>query len=98
VLTPQDKNIITDFAEYLKDNPTLKVALHGHTDNIGEDAANLKLSEDRAKAVLEFLVQKGINRTRLSYKGFGAGKPVASNGNSEGRAQNRRTEFVIISK
>ena len=98
VLTPQDKNIITDFAEYLQENQNLKVALHGHTDNIGEDAANLKLSEDRAKAVLEFLVQKGINRTRLTYKGFGAGKPVASNGNSEGRAQNRRTEFVIISK
>ncbi len=97
-LTQQDKNIISDFAIYLKENPSLKVALQGHTDNIGDAGANMKLSEDRAKSVLEFLVSAGIRRDRLSYKGFGQTKPVAENNTAEGRSKNRRTEFVIIAK
>ena len=97
-LMQQDKNIISDFAIYLKENPSIKVALQGHTDNIGDPAANMKLSEDRAKSVLEFLVSCGIKRERLSYKGFGQTKPVAENNTADGRSKNRRTEFVIISK
>jgi outer membrane protein OmpA-like peptidoglycan-associated protein len=58
----------------------------------------MKLSEDRAKSVYDFLSQCGIVKTRLSYKGFGETKPVSSNENEDGKAQNRRTEFVILSK
>lgn len=97
-LTQQDQNIISDFAKYLQENPGIKLALHGHTDNIGDQAANMKLSEDRAKSVLEFLVSKGIKRDRLSFKGFGSTKPVADNSSPEGRSLNRRTEFFILSK
>lgn len=97
-LTRQDQFIIIDFSNYLKENPKLKVALHGHTDNIGDPLKNLKLSEERAKSVYDFLVSNGISRDRLSYKGFGETKPIDENNTSEGRSKNRRTEFVILSK
>ena len=97
-LNMQDKNILTDFSEYLKLNQSLKFTIEGHTDNSGNALDNLKLSEDRAKAVFDFLSQCGIDKSRLSFKGFGANKPVASNDNEEGKALNRRTEFVILSK
>jgi outer membrane protein OmpA-like peptidoglycan-associated protein len=97
-LNSQDKNILTDFSDYLKLNQGLKVAIQGHTDNSGSPADNMKLSEDRAKSVFDFLSQNGIEKSRLSYKGFGETKPVASNDIEEGKAQNRRTEFVILSK
>lgn len=97
-LTAQDKAIILDFAEYLKENPTLRVAVYGHTDNVGIPANNLKLSEDRAKSVSDFLIQNGVDKSRLSSKGFGATKPVSDNSSSQGRMKNRRTEFVILSK
>lgn len=98
VLNNQDKAIIIDFAAYLKENASLKVALHGHTDNAGDPASNLILSEERAKAVFNFLISKGIQKERLSYKGFGETKPIASNATLDGKSKNRRTEFVIISK
>ena len=97
-MNSQDKNILTDFSDYLKLNQGLKVTIQGHTDNSGSPADNMKLSEDRAKSVFDFLSQCGIEKSRLSYKGFGETKPVASNDIEEGKAQNRRTEFVILSK
>ncbi len=97
-LTRQDLHIIADFAEYLKENPGVKVALHGHTDNAGDPLKNLLLSEQRAKSVYNQLVTLGIDRGRLSFKGFGETKPIADNNQSEGRTQNRRTEFVITAK
>jgi len=97
-LTAQDQAIILDFASYLKENSALKVAVHGHTDNIGLAANNITLSENRAKAVYDFLVMNGVEKTRLSSKGFGADKPVSNNSSASGRMKNRRTEFVIISK
>ncbi len=97
-LNPQDKNILTDFSDYLKLNQGLKVTIQGHTDNAGNPADNMKLSEDRAKSVYDFLAQCGIEKMRLSYKGFGETKPVAGNDSEDGKAQNRRTEFVILSK
>jgi outer membrane protein OmpA-like peptidoglycan-associated protein len=74
------------------------VEIGGHTDNFGEDAYNLDLSSRRAKAVVAFLVQNKIAATRLKFKGFGEGKPIASNETDEGRAQNRRVEFLILKK
>lgn len=82
----------------LNDNPTVRIQIEGHTDNIGTSADNLKLSENRAKAVVNYLVSKGIPAARLTAKGFGATKPVADNKTEEGRAQNRRTELKVIAR
>lgn len=96
-LNEQCMNILTEFGAYLRENNRLKVAIHGHTDNVGNDAENLKLSENRAKAVYSFLTTLNIDATRLSYKGFGETKPLTGNDSDTARAQNRRTEFVILS-
>jgi len=97
-LTPESKLVIADFASFLKNNPKVSVAIHGHTDNQGDPAANKLLSNNRAKAVFDHLITLGIATSRLSYKGFGQDVPVESNDKAEGRAKNRRTEFVIVSK
>jgi outer membrane protein OmpA-like peptidoglycan-associated protein len=95
VLSPESAPELDRLAELLQQNPTLKIQINGHTDNVGSDADNLKLSEQRAKAVYDYLVQNGIAATRLLYKGYGETKPIASNATPEGRQQNRRTEFVM---
>ena len=82
--------------QLLKDNPTLKIQISGHTDNIGKPEDNLKLSDDRAQAVVTYLTAKGINILRLSYKGYGATQPIDSNASEEGRSKNRRTEVKVI--
>ncbi|MGZ5286803.1 MAG: OmpA family protein [Flavisolibacter sp.] len=82
----------------LTDNPTVRIQIEGHTDNIGTATDNLKLSENRAKAVVNYLVSKGVRASRLSAKGFGASKPIANNNTEEGRAQNRRTELKVIAR
>jgi len=87
---------LNNLLQLLTENPTIKVLISGHTDNTGEAAANLLLSENRAKAVAEYLISKGIDAKRLSWKGFGASKPVTENNTEGGRALNRRTEFTII--
>lgn len=89
---------INRLLQLLNDNPTLKVQINGHTDNVGKPADNLKLSAARAKSVVDYLISKGINATRLSYKGFGETKPIADNKTEAARALNRRTEFVIIAQ
>ena len=81
----------------LNDNPKLKIQIDGHTDNIGQPKDNLLLSNNRAKAVVDYLVSKGISPQRLTYKGFGAQKPVADNSTENGRAMNRRTALSVIS-
>lgn len=78
----------------MQDNPMLKFSVEGHTDSDGEDASNLKLSEARAKAVMDKLVESGIAKDRLTSKGHGESKPMAGNDSPEGKAQNRRVEFV----
>lgn len=97
-LNQQDKDIIEDFAEYLKLNTSLKVSIEGHTDNAGNPTENQKLSEERANAVLNYLVEQGIEKSKLVSKGFGSTKPKSTNDTEENMAKNRRTEFVIISK
>ena len=89
---------INRLLQLMAENPTLKVQINGHTDNVGKPADNLKLSASRAKSVVDYLVSKGINASRLSYKGFGETKPVAANTTEAGRAQNRRTEFVVTAQ
>lgn len=97
-LTTESKRIIDDFVEYLKDHTNFQLAIHGHTDNVSDDTFNQVLSENRAKSVYDYMVQEGVPASNLSYKGFGESKPIASNATEEGRAKNRRTEFVIVSK
>ncbi len=80
------------------DNPSLKIEISGHTDNVGSAAINKRLSEQRARAVVEFLIGRGIRNDRLTFKGYGFEKPIASNNTAEGRQLNRRTEFEIIEK
>lgn len=80
----------------MQNNKNLKIEISGHTDNVGDDKSNQKLSENRAKAVYEYLTTNGISAERLSYKGFGESSPVATNDTEEGRAQNRRTEFMVV--
>ena len=80
---------------YLEHN-LVKIEIGGHTDNQGGEAYNDKLSQDRAKAVYDYLVSRGIPAERLSYRGYGMRNPIADNSTEEGRAANRRTEFKII--
>jgi outer membrane protein OmpA-like peptidoglycan-associated protein len=79
----------------MTDNVKINIEIRGHTDNVGEEEANLILSEERAKAVYEYLIQNGIDSSRLDYKGFGESLPIADNETTLGRKQNRRTEFQI---
>jgi len=80
----------------LKDVPSLKVEISGHTDNTGSASINDKLSQDRAEAVVVYLKGKGIPAGRLTAKGYGSSNPIATNNNAQGRQENRRTEFEII--
>ena len=82
----------------LNDNPQMEIALSGHTDNQGSARLNLELSQDRVETVLLYLVGKGINRKRLSGKGYGGTKPIASNRSEQTRKLNRRVEFTIVKK
>ncbi|MDD3875152.1 MAG: OmpA family protein [Bacteroidales bacterium] len=84
--------------QLLKDMPKLKIEISGHTDNVGSASYNQRLSENRAKAVVDYLIRKGINTDRLEFKGYGFEQPIATNDNEEGRQMNRRTEFKIVSK
>lgn len=84
--------------QLLNENPTVKILIAGYTDNIGTSADNIKLSENRAKSVIKYLVSKGIDSKRLTSKGFGASDPIADNNTEEGRALNRRTELKIVSR
>lgn len=79
----------------LKENPSLKIRINGHTDNTGKPEDNLKLSNNRANAVIQYLVSKGIDEKRLSSKGWGETQPIADNNTEEGKAKNRRTEMTI---
>ncbi|MEI6765107.1 MAG: OmpA family protein [Bacteroidota bacterium] len=97
-LSVETKLILDGFIEFLEENPAIKVSIQGHTDNVGNDEGNLKLSESRAKSVYEYLIQRSIDASRLSFQGFGETKPLVSNDTPEGRAKNRRTEFVIMGK
>jgi outer membrane protein OmpA-like peptidoglycan-associated protein/Tol biopolymer transport system component len=85
-------NLLVDL---LTKNPTLKLEIAGHTDNTGTEAANLVLSENRAKSVFEYIVSKGIAEDRISYKGYASSKAVADNTTEAGKAKNRRTEYVV---
>jgi len=89
---------LNKLVEFLNKNPTLVIEIGGHTDNVGNDQANMLLSENRAKSVVDFLVAKGIIVTRLQAKGYGETIPKGDNSTEKGREENRRTEFRIVKK
>src|SRR5215218_4877641 len=93
-LKPEAAKTIAEIVKLLKENPTLKLSIEGHTDDVGLRPLNEKLSRDRAAAVLEAVAAGGIARARLSSAGHGPAKPLADNGTSEGRAKNCRVELV----
>jgi len=94
-IKPESEGVLAQIIELLKNDTALKLEIQGHTDNVGAQAANLKLSQDRGAAVKTYLVSKGgIDATRLATQGLGDSKPVADNTTEEGRAQNRRVELV----
>ncbi len=96
VLLPASQAELKKLTDILNDYPLMKIEIAGHTDNVGGDAYNLKLSKERAKAVVDYLLKSKIENTRLSYQGYGSTMPVASNDTDAGRALNRRVEFVIL--
>lgn len=82
--------------DFLANNPGIKIEIGGHTDNIGSPEYNQNLSENRAKSVFEYLLSMKVDKSRISYKGYGYTKPIDTNDTDEGKAKNRRTEFTIL--
>ena len=82
--------------DLLQNNPGMKIEVGGHTDSQGADATNLSLSQKRAQAVVDYMTLAGVDKGRLIAKGYGESQPIADNSTKEGRAKNRRTEFVIV--
>ncbi len=97
-LRKESETELENLHKLLTENPTLRIEISGHTDNRGSADHNQKLSENRAHAVVNYLVTKGIPITRLEFKGYGLSKPIASNLTEIGRQMNRRTEFKVLSK
>ncbi len=97
-LRPESTNELERLTKLLNDVPTLKIEISGHTDSKGAADYNQKLSQSRAKAVVDYLVKAGIASDRLTFAGYGKDQPIATNDTDEGRQLNRRTEFKIISK
>jgi len=94
-ITPKSMLVLDKAVGFLKEHPEYKVRITGHTDNIGDDAYNLKLSQDRAADVLKIFNRKGINFKRLEASGKGSAEPIESNDTDEGRALNRRIEVEV---
>jgi outer membrane protein OmpA-like peptidoglycan-associated protein len=90
--------ILDELIDFLKENPTVRIEVQGHTDNVGDLQSNMVLSRDRAFTVVAYLEQHGIDAGRLVGKGYGPTMPIASNDTPQGRAENRRTAFVITSR
>ena len=96
-LKPQSVAELDKVVQLLTENPKLKIQIGGYTDNVGKPVDNIKLSTGRAVAVVNYLLGKGINNSRVSFKGYGETNPVSDNITEEGRAKNRRTELSVIS-
>lgn len=99
VILPESKPVLDAVVGVLQEHPELRdLLVEGHTDDVGDDDANYKLSEDRARAVVDWLVKAGVDRNRLAAKGYGETRPLVANDTDEHRAQNRRVEFTIVKR
>jgi outer membrane protein OmpA-like peptidoglycan-associated protein len=97
-LRPESFTELDRLVALMNEVPTMRIEVSGHTDNRGSAELNRKLSEDRAKAVADYLISKGIKADRIVYKGYGFDKPMAANDTEANRQLNRRTEFTILSR
>lgn len=97
VILPDSETVLNEISKMLQQNPTVKLSVEGHTDNVGSASANQALSEKRAQAVVTWLSTHGVDAPRLKAKGWGQTKPVTDNGTEDGRAKNRRVELVKTS-
>jgi outer membrane protein OmpA-like peptidoglycan-associated protein len=95
-LLPESKPELEKLTTLLTENPGLSIEIEGHTDNTGAESHNQTLSENRAKAVYDYLITAGIGKSRLTLKGYGFSRPVAGNESEEGKQKNRRTEVKIL--
>jgi outer membrane protein OmpA-like peptidoglycan-associated protein len=95
-LTEQSFKILDEVVGLMKKEPTYKLSIAGHTDNVGNADANVKLSNERAKTVKDYLLSQGIKSNRFIAIGFGSERPVATNNTPEGKFENRRVEFALV--
>ena len=96
ILTSGSYKELDHLLNIMKENAMMKIEISGHTDKTGSEPLNFKLSEARAKVVVDWLIQKGIDRSRMEFKGYGSLQPVSDNTTAAGRAKNRRVEFKIL--
>lgn len=94
-LDPRSKAELLELVAYLKENPDIRFEIQGHTDNQGNASYNMKLSEQRAQSVYNFLKTNGVSAERMQFKGYGSSLPVADNSTAEGRSKNRRITFLV---
>ncbi len=97
-LKPSSFKALNDLVEILKIKTTMVVEIQGHTDNVGKEEENLKLSQSRAEEVRKYLISKGVAEARVSAKGYGQSMPIADNANDAGKSKNRRTSLKVISE
>jgi len=96
-LPPGSTAGLDEVVRILNENPTVKVEIQGHTDNVGDEVLNMRVSLERAESVKRYLVEHGIVADRLVARGYGESRPIAGNGTAGGRTANRRIEFVSLS-
>lgn len=97
VILPASFGLLDEIADVIQKNPHIKkIAIEGHASSEGNAKHNLKLSDDRAKSVMKYLTDKGVDAARLTAKGYGVERPIADNATEEGREKNRRVEFMIV--
>ncbi len=94
-LSRKSKKVLNQAVELLNQIPNRSLLIQGHTDSSGSDEHNMKLSEERAQAVYDYMMQQGLKIKKVTYKGYGEARPVADNSTKEGRAANRRVEFRV---
>jgi len=97
-ILPESNDELNKVVNFMKSNPSVEIEVSGHTDNKGADDFNMKLSQDRANSVKNYLVSNGVADARITSKGYGESKPIATNSTEYGREQNRRVEFTITKK
>ncbi|HAC24867.1 MAG TPA: hypothetical protein DCE81_08125 [Cytophagales bacterium] len=97
-LKPESFTELNKVVDFLNQNPTVEIEIGGHTDFVGTDEYNQKLSQGRTQSVVDYLVTQGIGRGRLTPRGYGESQPIDTNETDEGRANNRRVEFTVLKK